>query len=122
MGGRLIFERITCTSSPNCWYTNPIYPNHVECDPPQNEVYVRLDINDGESCSTNYWMTRLLTSHVLSSSGIFPLRDCGDGPGGSCLLERFIEPVEKRDRELTPHWAEMCGIENSHSSLSFLHQ
>lgn len=99
MGGRIIFERLSCPGQRNCWYTNPMYPNHVYCEQ-KNETYVRVNVNDG----------------------IVAIPDCEDGPGSSCGLEDFVERVRVRG-EHAGDFGKVCGLDKeAPKSISFLHQ
>ncbi|KAK5158655.1 hypothetical protein LTR04_005154, partial [Oleoguttula sp. CCFEE 6159] len=77
MGGRIIFERLACPAEVTCWSNAPLYPNHVYCEEPRDDVFVRVNINDG----------------------IVAIPGCDGGPGGSCALAGFLERVRERGRE-----------------------
>lgn len=101
MGGRIILERIACPAPQHC-YINELYPNHEYCDPPRNETYVRLDINDG----------------------IIPIPGCESirGPNGSCLLEDFLTAFNQH-RQGIPSFGDVCGApDGSPKGITFLHQ
>ncbi|KAI5197755.1 phosphoglycerate mutase-like protein [Aureobasidium subglaciale] len=95
MGGRVIFERMVY-----CHSNAPLYPNHIYCDPPLDEPYVRIVINDG----------------VVAIPG------CDDGPGRSCPLASFERRVMLRGWEVGD-FGRLCELEEgSPSKISFLHQ
>ena len=85
MGGRIIFERLSCAAPQHCWSNAPFYPNHVYCEPAKEEVFVRLNVNDG----------------------IVALPGCDGGPSQSCPLEKFLERVKRRGEEV-PELVELC--------------
>lgn len=101
MGGRLIFERLSCPAPVNCWDNAQYgYPNHLYCEPPRNDSYVRINVNDG----------------------IVPLPGCHYGPGGSCPLDDFVERIRKRGEEIEP-FHEICELEDDKPKvITFLHQ
>ena len=100
MGGRVIFERLACTAPIRCWNNGPFYPNHIYCEPPREEVYVRLNVNDG----------------------IVAIPGCQSGPGGSCPIEEFLEMVRKRGEEVGD-FRKVCGLpDDAAERLTFLHQ
>ncbi|KAK4506870.1 hypothetical protein PRZ48_000603 [Zasmidium cellare] len=101
MGGRLIFERLSCPAEVACWNNAQYgYPNHIYCEPPTNDTYIRINVNDG----------------------IVPIPDCQNGPGNSCPLEGFLERVEKRGEEIEP-FHEICEVEEGMPrGITFLHQ
>jgi acid phosphatase len=68
MGGRVIFERLGCGE----------------------DVYVRLNINDG----------------------IVALPGCSSGPGSSCPFEEFLRHVKRREKEVGD-FREVCGLPKS---------
>nr|POE59047.1 3-phytase b [Quercus suber] len=70
MGGRLIFERLACPVPQECWDNGPMYPNHVYCAPPREDVFVRVNVNDA----------------------IVELPSCASGPGEarSCRVRRRV--------------------------------
>lgn len=100
MGGRIIFERLACLAPEHCWALTPMYPHMIFCDPPREDIFVRVNVNDG----------------------IVAIPGCEDGPGRSCELERFVERVEKRGREIGEFGC-VCGLERSaKKGITFLHQ
>lgn len=100
MGGRIILERLACPAPPNCWSNAPFYPNHVYCEPPTYDIYVRINVNDG----------------------IVALNGCDDGPGRSCPLQNFTERVKKRGAEFE-EFKSICGLdEQAADRIMFLHQ
>lgn len=100
MGGRIIFERLACAAPQECWTNAPFYPNHVYCEPPSEDIYVRINVNDG----------------------IVAIPGCEGGPGRSCPLEEFLERVSKRGKELE-EFRKICGLEDdSPERIRFLHQ
>jgi acid phosphatase len=100
MGGRLIFERLSCAQPQECWSNAPFYPNHVYCEPKQYDIYVRINVNDG----------------------IVPLSGCDSGPGSSCPLAEFLDRVERRG-QTTAKFGDICGLrEDAPQQISFLHQ
>ena len=100
MGGRLIFERLSCASPRHCWSNAPFYPNHVYCEPQDYDTFVRLNINDG----------------------IVALPECHEGPGSSCPLENFAWLVQKRGSEID-EFRYVCGLdEDAADRITFLHQ
>lgn len=100
MGGRLIFERLTCSAEPYCWSNAPFYPNHVYCEEQEDEVYVRLNVNDG----------------------IMAIPGCASGPGHSCPLDEFLYHVAKRGSEID-EFRYLCGLpQDAPDRITFLHQ
>ena len=101
MGGRAIFERLNCAMPQECWNRAEYgYPNHIFCSPQQDEVFVRININDG----------------------IVALPGCDYGPGKSCPLPDFLRMVEKRGKEIGD-FREACGLPKSaKGGIEFLHQ
>lgn len=100
MGGRIIFERLSCAKKQECWSNAPFYPNHIYCEPRTYEVHVRVNVNDG----------------------IVAIPGCSDGPGSSCPLEDFLERVKKRGEE-TEEFGKLCGLDDGAAkSITFLHQ
>ncbi|KAF2722167.1 phosphoglycerate mutase-like protein [Polychaeton citri CBS 116435] len=103
MGGRIIFERLTCLTEGHCWDNAPLYPNHVYCEPPRNRTYVRLNINDG----------------------IVGIPGCGKDTGGPaelCSLDEFLDQV-KAIGDKAGVFGEVCGLdENAEKKIEFLHQ
>ena len=99
MGGRITLERINCPAV-YCRTNAPLYPNHVYCDAPADENYVRVIVNDA----------------------VVHLSDCHDGPGGSCPMHDFERRV------LHQGWAagdfrRVCGLdEGAPDRVTFLHQ
>lgn len=100
MGGRIIFERLACPRTADCWSNAPFYPNHVYCAPPEEEIFVRMNVNDG----------------------IVAIPGCESGPGGSCPLEEFLARV-KATGEKAGDFQEICGLRSDGPDrISFLHQ
>ncbi|KAG8631647.1 hypothetical protein KVT40_000787 [Elsinoe batatas] len=100
MGGRVILERLACPAPQNCWSNEPYYPNHVYCDPPRDDYFVRINVNDA----------------------IVALPDCQYGPGGSCPLDKFVDHVRMRRRH-AEDFRELCGLsEDAPAKISFLKQ
>lgn len=100
MGGRIIFERLDCPAPADCWSNAPFYPNHVYCAPPEEDVFVKVNVNDG----------------------IVALPGCDSGPGSSCPLEQFMEMVKERGRTVGD-FREVCGLsEAAPDKIAFLHQ
>lgn len=91
MGGRLIIERMSCTvgSNPRSWGQSK-----------QEEVFVRLNINDG----------------------IVAMPNCQSGPGQSCPLKKFLEAVSEKV-ERAGSFNEKCGLEkDAPRRITFLKQ
>ena len=100
MGGRLIFERLSCQQPHECWSNAPFYPNHVYCEPPKYDYYVRINVNDG----------------------IVALPGCDSGPGSSCSLGEFLERARRRGKEIEK-FGDICGLEDgAPDRITFLHQ
>jgi len=100
MGGRVIFERLVCAAPRACWDNGPMYPNHVYCEEREDEVYVRVNVNDG----------------------IVAVPGCDDGPGGSCGLGQFLGKVEMRGEQVGD-FGRVCGLaEEAPKAITFLHQ
>lgn len=100
MGGRIILERLACPAPQNCWSSTPLYPNHVYCDPPHDDYFVRININDG----------------------IVALPGCDSGPGSSCPLANFMHHVKLRGEHLGD-FRQLCGLdEGAADHITFLHQ
>ncbi|THW89001.1 phosphoglycerate mutase-like protein [Aureobasidium pullulans] len=99
MGGRVIFERLACPQI-YCHSNAPLYPNHIYCDPPKDEPYIRVIINDG----------------------VVAIPDCQDGPGKSCALASFERKVMLRGWEVGD-FGKTCGLEEGAADkVTFLHQ
>ncbi|KAI4721719.1 phosphoglycerate mutase-like protein [Aureobasidium sp. EXF-10727] len=99
MGGRIEFERMVCPYV-YCHSNAPLYPNHVYCDPPHHEPYVRVVVNDG----------------------VVPIPGCDDGPGKSCPLAAFERRVMLRGWEVGD-FGKLCGLEEGAADkITFLHQ
>lgn len=100
MGGRIILEQLVCPAPTDCWSNAPFYPNHVYCAPPAEEVFVRVNVNDG----------------------IVAIPGCDDGPGRSCSLEDFIWRVQERGKA-AGDFRKVCGLsDEAPDRLTFLHQ
>ncbi|KAK5129021.1 hypothetical protein LTR85_000354 [Meristemomyces frigidus] len=101
MGGRLIFERLACPGYQHCWDNADYgYPNHLYCSPPEDEHFVRINVNDG----------------------IVALPGCDGGPGSSCPLDDFVAMVKRRGTEVGG-FREVCGLEKDGAEgIEFLHQ
>jgi acid phosphatase len=101
MGGRIIFERLICPARQACWDNAAYgYPNHVYCEAAREEVFVRINVNDG----------------AVGMPG------CDSGPSGSCALEDFVARVKRRGDE-AGDFKGMCGLsEDTEGSVDFLHQ
>ncbi|KAG9671306.1 phosphoglycerate mutase-like protein, partial [Aureobasidium melanogenum] len=99
MGGRVEFERMVCPYV-YCHSNAPLYPNHVYCNPPHPEPYVRVVVNDG----------------VVTIPG------CDDGPGKSCPLAAFERKIMLRGWEVGD-FGRLCGLEEGAADkITFLHQ
>ncbi|KAI5238030.1 phosphoglycerate mutase-like protein [Aureobasidium subglaciale] len=99
MGGRVIFERMVCPQV-YCHSNAPLYPNHIYCDPPHDEPYVRIVINDG----------------------VVAIPDCDDGPGKSCPLASFERRVMLKGWEVGD-FGRVCELEEgAPNKITFLHQ
>jgi len=105
MSGRIIFERLSCSSSVN---TNAPrrHPNDrgdqvsLHQQQARNNTYVRININDG----------------------IVALPNCTSGPGFSCPLGKFLAFIKSRGEEVGD-FREICGLGSDvPGSLEFLHQ
>ena len=100
MGGRIIFERLSCLAPQHCWSNEPFYPNHIYCEPQREDVFVRVNINDG----------------------IVAIPGCDSGPGHSCPFEEFLEHVRKRGLDFE-EFGRICGLgEDAPKAVTFLHQ
>lgn len=100
MGGRIIFERLACPVRQNCWSNAPLYPNHVYCEPPKDDFFVRVNVNDA----------------------IVAIPGCNEGPGRSCALEDFARRAKKRGDEIGD-FGTICGLsEDAAKRITFLHQ
>lgn len=99
MGGRVEFERMVCPQV-YCHSNAPLYPNHVYCNPPHPEPYVRVVVNDG----------------------VVPIPGCDDGPGKSCPLAAFERKVMLRGWEVGD-FGRLCELEEGAADkITFLHQ
>ncbi|QIX01064.1 hypothetical protein AMS68_006581 [Peltaster fructicola] len=99
MGARIIFERMTCGVSQECW-SNEMYPNHLYCSPPEEDEFVRIVVNDRA----------------------VPLHECDSGPGGSCHLSQFLQRITQNGETLD-NFQEKCGLsDDSPKAITFLHQ
>lgn len=83
MGARIIFERMTCPTE----------------DDTDDEVYVRININDR----------------------IVQIPGCVTDPGHTCSLDSFIHYVAIR-KEKVGDFGDMCGLEGHAEKITFLHQ
>lgn len=92
MGGRVIFERLSCTSAAR---TNDRNGNDHD-----KSVYVRINVNDG----------------------IVALPGCDSGPGKSCPLEEFLELVSKRGEEVGDFRQVCGLSSDAADRITFLHQ
>lgn len=100
MGGRIIFERLAYLRTTDCWSNAPFYPNHVYCTQPEEEVFVRVNVNDG----------------------IVAIPGCEGGPGGSCPLDGFLTRVKEMG-EKAGDFRERCGLSpDAPDRITFLHQ
>lgn len=100
MGGRIIFERLLCPAAPRCWDNGPFYPNHVYCEAARDDVFVRVNVNDG----------------------IVAIPGCEDGAGASCPLDDFLERTRKRGEEVGV-FGQVCGLSDQvEKEVKFLHQ
>lgn len=96
MGGRIIFERLRCTSTST---GNTNNPNNENTNQHRN-IYVRINVNDG----------------------IVALPGCETGPGKSCPLEDFLELVSKRGEEVGD-FRQVCDLgPDAADRITFLHQ
>lgn len=98
MSATLLLERIACPLPPHCWSHTPLYPHMVYCDPPEEDVFVRVVVNDG----------------------VVALEGCEEGPGESCGIEGWRGRVEGM-RGKVSGWVEVCGG-NGDGGVGFLHQ
>lgn len=99
MGARVVFERVACPHV-YCHSNAPLYPNHVYCDPPVHEPYVRVVVNDG----------------------VVPVPGCDGGPGRTCPLSAFERRVLLRGWEVGG-FGTLCGLEDGAADkITFLHQ
>ncbi|KAF2859645.1 phosphoglycerate mutase-like protein [Piedraia hortae CBS 480.64] len=99
MGGRVILERLACPYQ-ECWDHGEFgYPNHVFCNPPSQDVFIRVNVNDA----------------------IVPIPWCEHGPGGSCPLSEFLQRV--RERVMGMDFLKTCGLsQDMKDRIEFLHQ
>ena len=94
MGGRVIFERLVCPSSPSS--SSPSAKDHQA----EGDVYVRINVNDG------------IVAHPA----------CASGPGRSCPLGEFLRLVRARG-EQAGDFRTVCGLgEDAPARITFLHQ
>jgi acid phosphatase len=99
MGARIEVQRMECPYV-YCHSNAPLYPNHVYCDPPRHEPYIRVVVNDG----------------------VVPTPGCEDGPGRSCPLAFFERKVLLRGWEVG-EFGRVCGLEEGAAEkVTFLHQ
>lgn len=99
MGSRILFERLVCSAEQQC-RSNALYPNHVYCEQPRNDTFVRINVNDG----------------------IVAIPGCDAGPGSSCPIGDFLGHVRKRG-EQAGDFGETCGLEgDAPAKITFLHQ
>ena len=100
MGGRIIFERLACPAAQECWSNAPFYPNHVYCEPLHDDIFVRVNVNDG----------------------ILPIPGCDSGPASSCPLDDFLKRVQKRGEQIDD-FGKACGLGKvAAQRITFLHQ
>lgn len=96
MGGRIILERLGRADV----NANQLINLNASDAEAQNEVYVRLNINDA----------------------IVALPSCSSGPGGSCPLQEFVEFVHRLGGE-HGDFGRKCGLASDVATrISFLHQ
>lgn len=100
MGGRVIFERLSCQS-----HNSPAldkraqYPFRGE-EFTETKEFIRININDG----------------------IVALPTCSSGPGSSCPLEEFLGLVRTRGTHIGD-FREICGLgPDAAARITFLHQ
>lgn len=104
MGGRVIFERLSCQSraSPSLDDKRKVqHPFETGEDfiQPTGE-FVRININDG----------------------IVALPTCSSGPGSSCPLDQFLELVRTRGGQIGD-FRKICGLgPDAAARITFLHQ
>ena len=104
MGGRVIFERLSCQSP-----TSPSLGNKRQAQHPfktgeeslrLTSEFVRININDG----------------------IVALPTCSSGPGSSCPLDQFRGLVRTRGAQIGD-FRETCGLgPDAAARITFLHQ
>lgn len=100
MGANIIFERIACLAPENCWSSSPMYPNHVYCEPANEEHFIRIKVNEG----------------------VVALPGCNSGIGQTCPLQDFLDRVTRRGEELDS-FADLCGLSDDRPKrIEFLHQ
>lgn len=96
MNGRLIFERLSCSPSPDSLSSK----RKEAADEGGREHFIRINVNDG----------------------IVALQTCSSGPGSSCPLENFLALVRSRGKEIGD-FREICGMgEDAPARITFLHQ
>ncbi|KAI9842419.1 MAG: acid phosphatase pho5 [Sclerophora amabilis] len=94
MGGRVIFERLTCRPSSSSSSAS------TSSEQTGKSSFIRININDG----------------------IVALPDCSSGPGHSCPLPEFLEIIRERGKEVGD-FREVCGLgKDAPDRISFLHQ
>lgn len=104
MGGRVIFERLSCQSRTPPSLDDKRQDQHPfktgeEIRQPTNE-FVRININDG----------------------IVALPTCSSGPGSSCPLDQFLGLVRARGTQIGD-FREICGLgSDAAARITFLHQ
>lgn len=105
MGGRIIFERLSCSSpasaSPSSLSSSPASSGKDhENEKDTENVFLRINVNDG----------------------IVALPGCDSGPGRSCPLQSFLEIVRKRGEEVG-NFGSVCGLPpDAADRITFLHQ
>lgn len=101
MSGRVVLERLWCNLPQSCWdHADYGYPNHRFCEPQQQGVFVRVNVNDG----------------------IVAVPGCDGGPGGSCPLDDFLARVKKRGEDVGD-FRTVCGLpRTAKGGIEFLHQ
>lgn len=92
MGGRVIFERIVCSSPSSTLKTSDVGEDE--------DVFVRINVNDG----------------------IVAIPGCKGGPGKSCALDRFLEMVKRRGEEVGDFREKCGLGKDAADRITFLHQ
>jgi acid phosphatase len=88
MGGRIHFERLTCNTT-NAGPRSPFRNSKTTTTKTMVGVYVRIRMNEA----------------------YYPLPDCKDGPGESCLLTTWKAKMEKKTSD-AGDFATRCGLKD----------
>jgi acid phosphatase len=105
---------------------NEMYPHMIECDPPKEETFVRVIVNDGvvaiPGCNGGESGAGESKEGEEGAGGEGRGKEEGPRrPRGACGLREWEEMVERRAREVGD-FREVCGLgENAAPGITFWH-